>query len=376
MTNHPDVDARTDTGRARLRIAVVWPKPRQGRWDAGLRTPSESPDFSDGLLFLRDEGFDVTLEDSLSVPLNPLVNVHEFYSGLDPLRAVRIAWRARRYDAVVAVGDSTALFLLWLRRIFGLRLAIILVDPALAPGYDRRKRLQDHVLPGVEEVVVFGMVQLDYLASEYGGRVSSTFLHHRADVDFYRPESTLPPAQPPYIFSIGNDASRDFETLRQAAVMCREEPGVAHDFRVHTVLPVEGGGVLDLHRETISFVQMRALYERASLVVVPLFDSRHAGGINSLLEAMAMAKPIVVSGSHGIKQYIEHGSTAFVVPPRDPAAMSAAIRRLLQFPAEARALGENARRFVVEHCNNRLYARLMANIVRRAVKKRAARLSG
>ena len=255
---------RVSGEQQRLRIAVAWPKPRGRQWDTGLRTPAESPDFSDGLLFLRNEGFDVSLEDSLTFPFNPLVNVHHFYSGFDPVRAGRIAWRASRYDALVAVGDSTAFFLDWLRRLFRLRMAIILVDPALAPGYARRKRVQDYLLPRVEEVVVFGSAQLDYLRAEYGDSVSATFLYHRADVDFYRPEDDGCPPHRPYVFSIGNDASRDFDTLSEAAAMCREEPGFSHDFRVHTVLPVDGRRVLDLHRESISFVQLRELYARAS----------------------------------------------------------------------------------------------------------------
>src|SRR5262245_2408919 len=151
-----------------MRIAVVWPRPREHRWKNGRTSPSNFPDGSDALLYLEDEGFQVSIEESCGRPFNPLVRMHEFYSGLDPVRALRVALRARGYDAAVCVGDASAFVLLWLRERLGFRLPVVLIDPALSTDYPRRKRLQDYVLPRVQRVVVFGRAQLDHLAREYG----------------------------------------------------------------------------------------------------------------------------------------------------------------------------------------------------------------
>jgi glycosyltransferase involved in cell wall biosynthesis len=353
-----------------MRVAVVWPKPRKARWRLGQTSPDDYPDLSDALLYLEQHDMEVVIEESLTSPWNPLVSMHEFYSGLDPLRAARVAARARSYDAIVCVGDATALVLVWLRQVFHLRATIILIDPALSPGYPRRKRLQDYVLPRVDRVVVYGQVQVDYLAREYGSSVNPSFLHHRADVDFYRPPESATPAADPYVFSIGLDESRDFDTLADAARRCRCERGFAHRFILQTTRPVADPGVLEIHRDTVSYPQLRELYQKASVVVLPLRDRLHAGGINTLLEAMATARPIVVSGSRGIADYVNGGDTARVVAPGDAAGMSRAILELLATPADAQRLGDNARRFVVGRCANGVYSAFLADLIRDVVFRR------
>ncbi len=350
-----------------MRIGVVWPKPRAARWKLGQSCPSEYPDLSDGLLHLEEEGFQVDIEESLPWPLNPLVNVHEFYSALDPLRAARVIARAKRYDAAVCMGDATAFFLVVMRTVLGFRLPIILVDPALAPGYPRRKRLQDYVLPRVDRVIVFGRVQLDYLRSEYGSTVRADFIHHRADTDFYQPAHDGVAADRPYILSVGLDGARDFETLVHAARRFAETDP-AWRIVLHTSRPVsDPSGRLEISGKTVSFVGLRELYARASVVAIPLRDAIHPGGINTLLEAMAMARPIVISASRGIGDYLEEGRNASVVPPGDARALCRAMATLVRSPEQARRLGEEARRFVVDTCDNRLYAKNVATIIRDVV---------
>jgi len=50
--------------------------------------------------------------------------------------------------------------------------------------------------------------------------------------------------------------------------------------------------------------------------------------------------------------------------------MSRAIAELIADPREARRLGDNARRFVVERCENRVYAGALAPIIRDIVDSR------
>jgi glycosyltransferase involved in cell wall biosynthesis len=359
-----------------MRIAVVWPRPRKDRWQLGRTVPDQFPDLSDALLCLEDQGFQVTIEDSLGLPWNPLARMHEFYSGLDPLRAARVLARFRRYDAVISVGCSSAFFVVMLRRLLGLRLPIVLIDPALSYDYPRRKRLQDRVLPHVQKVVVFGRAQLDYLRREYGDRVDAAFLHHRADTDFYSPgpaPEQSPPDQP-YIFSIGNDCSRDFDTLARAVRLCAGHPGYAHRCLIHTTLPVSDPGPgVEVCNTRVSYTELRDLYRRASLVVLPLRDMLHAGGINSLLEAMATAKPVIVSRSQGILDYVADGESAALVEPGNAEALARAILQLLGSPQEAGRLGRNARKFVTDHCWNAVYTRALGALIREACGPPASR---
>jgi glycosyltransferase involved in cell wall biosynthesis len=242
---------------------------------------------------------------------------------------------------------------------------IVLIDPALSYDYPRRRRVQDYVLPRADRVIVFGRSQIDYLTREYGSAVKVSFMYHRADTTFYAPGRSSPDAASrPYVYSVGNDYSRDFETLAAAARLCVTDPAFDHRIVVQTVRPIAGAGApLEIRRDTVSYPSLRALYEGASVVVLPLRDMIHAGGVNTLLEAMAMACPIVISASRGLSDYVASGETAITVPVGDAAAMAAAILRLTRCRDEARRIGEQARRFVVDHCDNRQYAKRLAGIV-------------
>ena len=66
------------------------------------------------------------------------------------------------------------------------------------------------------------------------------------------------------------------------------------------------------------------------------------------LEANACETPVVAVAEGGLRETIRSGENGVLVDDGDPAALGAAVLRLLQEPALARALGEAGRRLVVE----------------------------
>ena len=80
------------------------------------------------------------------------------------------------------------------------------------------------------------------------------------------------------------------------------------------------------------------------LVVLP---SRSEGLPFALLEAMALAKPVVATRVGGNPEVVEDGRTGLLVPPEDPVALARAVRFLLDHPAEAAAMGQRARERVL-----------------------------
>lgn len=64
----------------------------------------------------------------------------------------------------------------------------------------------------------------------------------------------------------------------------------------------------------------------------------------ALLEAMAMSLPVLAARGVGVDELVTHEENGLLVPPRDPAALAAAGRRLLRDPLLARRLGAAARR--------------------------------
>jgi glycosyltransferase involved in cell wall biosynthesis len=64
---------------------------------------------------------------------------------------------------------------------------------------------------------------------------------------------------------------------------------------------------------------------------------------------MGCGKPVIYSGAGEGAEIVRSASAGLVVPPEDPTAMAAAIRRLVADPAEAARLGANGRRYVESH---------------------------
>jgi glycosyltransferase involved in cell wall biosynthesis len=61
-----------------------------------------------------------------------------------------------------------------------------------------------------------------------------------------------------------------------------------------------------------------------------------------LIEAGASALPVVATCVGGIPEIVEDSATGMLIPPRDPAALAGAIRRLVDDPALAQAMGQHA----------------------------------
>ena len=80
-----------------------------------------------------------------------------------------------------------------------------------------------------------------------------------------------------------------------------------------------------------------------TLLDVQVFPSLWEGTPLTLLEAMAMARPIVATYVDGLGEVLEHDVTALLVPPKDPAALADALATLLAEPERAKVLAVKAR---------------------------------
>jgi glycosyltransferase involved in cell wall biosynthesis len=88
-----------------------------------------------------------------------------------------------------------------------------------------------------------------------------------------------------------------------------------------------------------------------------------------LLEAMAMARPVVATMVDGVTEIVQDDISGVLVAPGDPSSIAGAVLGLLRHPAHARAVGAAARahvadRFSVErmiHQTEQLYLEVMAS---------------
>jgi glycosyltransferase involved in cell wall biosynthesis len=87
------------------------------------------------------------------------------------------------------------------------------------------------------------------------------------------------------------------------------------------------------------------LLAAADLLVHPSLEE---GFSNAILEAMAAGRPVVATDVGGNAEAVCDGRTGWLVPPRDTAALTHAILRMLRDPACARAMGAAGRARVLQ----------------------------
>jgi glycosyltransferase involved in cell wall biosynthesis len=117
---------------------------------------------------------------------------------------------------------------------------------------------------------------------------------------------------------------------------------------------------IDIATTTLTAAQLRACpanvtagpleppeYDRrlfsASIVVVPLQERPdRASGQTTYVNAMALGKPIVITDTPGVRDYVIDGETGLIVAPDDPGALASAVQGLIDDPALRRRLGAAA----------------------------------
>lgn len=86
----------------------------------------------------------------------------------------------------------------------------------------------------------------------------------------------------------------------------------------------------------------------ALMDAVVLASYANEGVPQALLQALAMAKPVLGTAVGGIPEVIIPGETGLLAPPQDPRALAQAMRQLMEHPELGQELGRRGREMVVQ----------------------------
>lgn len=128
----------------------------------------------------------------------------------------------------------------------------------------------------------------------------------------------------------------EFPDLRTAVVACKDE---AERERVLAFAAEKGV------RDRVLAIGFRGDMPDvlAAADVVADLSSEGLGITGTIREAMALARPVVASSAGGNPELVEDAISGLLVPPRDPPAVAAAVRRILSDPGLAQRLAAAAR---------------------------------
>lgn len=279
------------------------------------------------------------------------------------------------YEAVLTDGEQVGLPLALLGRLFGtggLKHAMIahIVSVPKKARLIRWARLANTI----DRYIVYssrqGAFLREHLNVEAHRVVLSTFM---VDTEFFSPEA-VDVGQRTMICSAGLER-RDYATMMKAVEGLDVEVVIAaaspwskqSDATAGVVLPA------NVSVSKLSLFELRDLYAASRFVVMPLVDVDFQAGITTILEAMAMGRPVVCTRTSGQTDTIVDGETGSYVAPGDVEALRNAIDLLLTDPDRIERQGSSARDWVVAHADIDVYAEGLSTIMDELLTGRVSR---
>lgn len=261
------------------------------------------------------------------------------------VQAYRLAAELNRADCLVATGGNIAYALAALSRCGVIRKPIVGIQCGVLnfqhpPGrrwVSRQLLLRMHTL-------LFGEAELEPMRRFFDlpEDVISVNLFG-VDTKFWQPD---PGAKRDIVLSIGNDGRRDFPTLVAAADRI---PLPVHIVTKMTLPPNLPANVTQhrgsWHGAELSDAQIRTLYQRARVVVVPIQPTNQPSGQSVTLQAMACGCPVVLTETEGLwsREQLKDGENVLLVRPGDSAHLAERVGEVIADEGVAERLGRAGR---------------------------------
>ena len=277
-------------------------------------------------------------------------------------------------DLVFSTADAVGIPLVLLRHFGLICRPTIYVSIGLI---ERIKRLRSKFMQGiyrrafsrVEVIIAYGFQEAEDLRKWLGQEGAGDIVHFipfGADTEYFQPiDAGIPEID---VLSIGADPCRDFSLLGEFA---RRHPGTSVRI-ITTSMRARELGTLPDNVQLLKDAPFRSIREQIAssrVIALPVKENSYSGATTTLLQAMAMAKPVVVSAVGAISQgyHLRDSINCKLVMPGDARGFEHALSTLLADPSRAETIGANARQTVVEHHSWDQYVKTLLHLFEEAL---------
>lgn len=208
----------------------------------------------------------------------------------------------------------------------------------------------------VHTILAYGWREVEALRAWLGEDAPPvTFVPFGVDTDAFRPDPDVVPEAD--VVSVGADPRRDYELLLALAERRPDWTFTVVASRQHVTTLANAPPNVAVEFD-LPFALAQERLASARVVVLPVRDNSYSGATTVLLQAMARAKPVVVSRTAAIAEgyHLEDGLNCRLVPPGGLATLEHAVSDLLSDRERTAAVGMRARETVERHLSWRRYA--------------------
>ncbi len=251
---------------------------------------------------------------------------------------------ARHADLIYSPSQNVAQLLAYLRALRLLDRPIVwVVHHPLDTGRLRRPRAPviRALLRGVDAYPALSAPIADDLSRIAGSRARTQPLSWGPDATWYPPSDGVGRG----VIAAGR-TNRDIVTFARAAADAGVPARIVCSERAATRLPA--GGNPEVIARELRYSELAELYARARAIAIPLHVRWPwpINGLQSLLDALGMGKPVILTRNPWIDIDIEELGIGIWVDPGDVAGWRRALTRLEDDPALAAQMGRRARALV------------------------------
>jgi glycosyltransferase involved in cell wall biosynthesis len=316
------------------------------------------------------ESLDADVLDFLDVDKSDIRRVGATNRALGPSAALAYLGflRRDRYDAVLTTGEDIGLPLAALLKTARARPSHTMIAHTLFPAKKKVFFQLLRVQGQLDSVLAYSTSEEQHMINRLGleaDKVRRIYFH--ADQQFFRPDDT--PKEPDLICAAGQ-LLRDYDCLIEAVrdLPVRVQIAAGSPWIDQTLRP-KGDLPANVTWGKLNRFDLRALYARSALAVVPIRQNDYQTGIATILEMMSMGKCVIATKTRGQTDTIVDGVTGIYVPPGDPVALRSAIERMLKSPEEAKRIGNAARRFIEEQASLDHFVERIVDAVRAGTRR-------
>lgn len=332
-----------------------------------------SPHFLYGATRLKDNGIDVVYHKS---------DIH-LSRWLSMLRSMWLILTSKEhFDAIYATHYKGLELIVLLRALHLYRRPIIVWhhQPVITPKSKWREWLGRLFYRGFDRMIFFSdKLVADSLRSPKARPDRVVLGHWGADIDFYDRLISKEATNAFTFISTGKEL-RDMPTLVNAfnragapldIFVGRNMGGVNYE-QVFAGLQFQPN--VNLHdTQRLGYYELSVKVSRASCVVICCKESKYTVGLTTLVEALALGKPIICSRNPQFPIDVQQQGCGISVPYYDVEGWTKAINYMSTHPEEAREMGRRGRHLAETLYNDRLCAAQVAQVIKDAVDEQKHR---